>query len=34
MVLSQTTSTTNLGVEFITILFNKNTWEALYIITV
>jgi hypothetical protein len=25
MVLSQTTSTTNLGVEFITILFNKNT---------
>jgi hypothetical protein len=34
MVLSQTTSTTNLGVEFIITSFNKNMWEALYIITV
>ncbi len=29
--LSKTTSTTNLGAEFINASFNKNTWEALYI---
>jgi hypothetical protein len=33
MVLSQTTSTTNLGVEFIT-TFNKNMRKTLYIITI
>jgi hypothetical protein len=35
MFLSQTTSTTNLGVEFMIIAsFDKNMWEVIYIIAV